>query len=104
MENNKEISKENILKVLEFFTKKIEDTELDFNTISDIDYYWDIVENKKLYNPSITPNEDLSLWQISEDWEYLNDLINGKREFIWYDFKYLSVIIRLLDKVYSDTE
>lgn len=97
MEND--ISKEQILKLLKFFIHNIETNDFDFNQIKDIDYYWDIVDNKKLYNPYEKEIEnDISLWQISEDWETLIKLMNWeiKRDIIAYDFKLLSVIIRLL--------
>jgi hypothetical protein len=69
-----------------------------------IDYYWDIVEYKNLYNPNISPEEEICLWQITEDWSFLVDLLNWKRDFIGYDFKYISTIIRLLDLVYTETK
>lgn len=97
---NNEISKEKIIELLEFFISKIKNNDLDFSTIHKIEYYWDIVEQDKLYNPYIEPKNELSLWQITQDWEYLMDLLENKRDFIGYDFKYLSVIIRLLDYIH----
>jgi hypothetical protein len=58
---NNEISKESIIELLEYFTSKIKETNLDFSTINNIDYYWDIVDEYKLYNPSIEPVNELSL-------------------------------------------
>lgn len=94
-----DISKKQILKLLNFFIHKIETNDFDFNQIKDIDYYWDIVDNKKLYNPYEKEiQNNISLWQISEDWETLIKLMNWeiKRDIIAYDFKLLSVIMRLL--------
>jgi hypothetical protein len=56
-----EISKENIIKMLYYFIDKIENSQLDFKKLDKIDYYWDIVEYKNLYNPNISPEEEICL-------------------------------------------
>lgn len=67
-----DISKEQILKLLNFFITNIETSNLNFKKIKDIDYYWDIVDSEKLYNPYKKEiQNNISLWQISEDWENL---------------------------------
>lgn len=100
MKNN--ISKEKILKMLNFFIKNIELWDFDFNKLDKIDYYWDIVDNEKLYNPyEENISKYISLWQISEDWDSLSDLVNWKadRDLIFHDYKLLSNIIRLLEYI-----
>lgn len=48
---NKKISKENIIKALQFFIQYIEKNDFNWDVLGDIDYYWDIVDSEKLYNP-----------------------------------------------------
>lgn len=99
-----EITKKELIKILKFFILEIEKAELDFSTIDNIDFYWDIVNKKILYNPAESVESEFSLWQISSDWEDLLKLKEDKRDIIGYDFKKLSSIVRLLDLVYTETE
>lgn len=96
---SKKISKENIIKALQFFIQYIEKNDFNWDVLGDIDYYWDIVDSEKLYNPYEENIQDyISLWQISDDWDRLWKLIdnNSNDELIFYDFKRLWSIIRIL--------
>jgi hypothetical protein len=62
MNKNNEISKKKVIELMRHFIDVMENESFDFSVVDNIDYFWDIVEDEKLYNPYITPkSEDVSL-------------------------------------------
>lgn len=78
--------------ILEVLIKNFED--IDTNIDLDKDMYWNISED--IYNVYETPTE-LTLGSLIEDWEFLQMVINGKREMIDYDLSKLSNILKFLN-------
>ena len=99
---DRKFSKQMILNLLEYFSERIKEEDLDFNTVENLDYYWWSADDEKLYDPSKNPKYDW-LWQITDDWGMLMDLLEGKRIFSWYEFRTFSNIIRLLALVSRNT-
>jgi hypothetical protein len=56
------------------------------------DFYWNISKAQR-YNPNETPNE-LTLGQLSDDWQELQRMLNGERDAIGYALVWLSAILR----------
>ena len=92
MENNMQIQIKDIKIILEVLIKNFED--IDTNIDLDKDMYWNISED--IYNVYETPTE-LTLGSLIEDWEFLQMVINGKREMIDYDLSKLSNILKFLN-------
>lgn len=79
--------------------------ELELNCNEDIfidkeDFYWEI-NSRELYNPYQKP--ELTLGQISEDWNELRRLQINNSVSLSYDLKRMSAILQLLEfKLGSD--
>lgn len=58
----------------------------------DDDYYWKIPQENQ-YDPYVKP-DNLTIGQLSEDWEWLSKVINGECEPLAYTLVYLSAIIK----------
>lgn len=58
------------------------------------DYYW-VIPQKECYNPYSTPTAtNLTLGQLSDDWNEISSIISGQREPIGYSLVWLAAIIR----------
>ncbi len=58
------------------------------------DYYWAINQDEK-YNPYKKP-DDLTIGQLSEDWDNMSDILKNEREPISYDFVKLSSLMQFI--------
>jgi hypothetical protein len=59
------------------------------------DYYWDIPMDL-IYNPYVEPKtEELTLGQLSYDWDPLCEIIEGEEILLWH-FKLASNFIKVL--------
>lgn len=97
MENNKpELKKADIKKLIEALLNKLEklndSTSFTFNN----DLYWNITD-EELYDPYKDPKE-LTMGSLIEDWEFLQNFLDGKREIIDYDLYKIASLIRFLGK------
>ena len=61
------------------------------------DFYW-FIQKENLYNPYKKPL-DLDLGQLSDDWDDLKKISDGKNEPISYDFVDLSAILRYIGEI-----
>lgn len=59
------------------------------------DFYWMILKKEQLYDPGETPN-NLGLGQLYDDYEWLENILEGRNEPIVYAFVWLSSIYRYL--------
>ncbi len=62
------------------------------------DFYWDISQ-KEIYNPYEDP-KNLTLGQLSDDWQELKRILNGTHIPVGYDLKRLSNILRVISSNY----
>ena len=60
----------------------------------DEDYYW-FVNKDELYNPYENP-KNLTLGQLSEDWDELKSVLRKEKKLISYDLVKLSVLMRVI--------
>lgn len=60
----------------------------------DEDYYWEI-SKEELYDPSKDP-KDLTIGQLSHDWERLESILDGEDPPIGYALVWLSSILRIV--------
>jgi hypothetical protein len=81
--------------VLQTITSYLRSRGLEAVEISD-DYYWDIPDDQ-LYDPLTKPTE-LDLGQLTEDWEKLSHILEGKSPTIGYALVWLSSILRAIGK------
>lgn len=93
---NKGISVLNIRKLINILSDKLEKLEDENVTILEDDLYWNIPD-EELYNPYHEP-ANLTIGSITEDWEFLQKILNGEREMMDYDLYKLSSILRFLGK------
>lgn len=104
MNKTANIKKEEIIQVFELFLEKIKKEDFNFKLLENNDYYWDIVLKDELYNPYEEPKSGLSLGSLTDDWEHLKSILEeGEKqdtEVIWYDFRKLAMIIRMLELVH----
>lgn len=56
------------------------------------DYYWDIAEEDR-YDPAKTPS-DVSLGQLSEDWERLRQILEGDAPPVGYALVWAGSLLR----------
>ena len=75
------IEKKELLKVI---SRLYEEIDLNFSNDIEIDedYYWNI-ESENIFNPSNEPN--LTIGQLTFDWEELTRLLSKNEESINYD-------------------
>jgi len=62
--------------------------------IKDEDYYWAINQDEK-YNPYQQPSE-LTIGQLSEDWDSMSEILNKQRSPISYDFVKISSLMQII--------
>lgn len=91
MENNIEIQKEDLKKILYILIDKLEDSSCD-NFSLEKDLYWNIPD-EELYNVYKEPT-DLTMGSLVEDWEFLQKVLRKEREVIGYDFNKISNILK----------
>ena len=58
------------------------------------DYYWSI-EKEEVYDPYKEP-KDLTMGQLSDDWNELSDILKGESPPIGYALVWLSAILRIV--------
>ena len=86
----------NISELKAIFLREIEHLEeLGYEKLEiPVDYYWNIPHEVR-YDPYQEPKQ-LNLGQLSEDWEWLKQTLDGKREPLTYDLVWLSTILRAI--------
>ncbi|WP_160136116.1 hypothetical protein [Chryseobacterium sp. c4a] len=93
---NQGISVLNIRKLINILSDKLEKLEDKNVAILEDDLYWNILD-EELYNPYHEP-ANLTMGSLTEDWEFLQKIINGEREMMDYDLYKLSSVLRFLGK------
>lgn len=89
---------DDLLHVINIISENIRENFPDGIEIENEDYYWEIDDND-LYNPYLEENDlDISMGQISFDWESLLRLKDKNSIPISYDVKRLSVMFRIINK------
>lgn len=58
----------------------------------DVDYYWDIPKDAR-YDPAVEPKE-LTLGQLSDDWDELGRIAGGQAEPLGYALVWLAAVMR----------
>ncbi|BFO65987.1 hypothetical protein [Chryseobacterium sp. KCF3-3] len=97
MENNKpELKKADIKKLIEALINELDKLNDSTSFTFDSDLYWNITD-EELYNPYKDPIE-LTTGSLVEDWEFLQNILDGKREMIDYDLSKLASLLRFLGK------
>jgi hypothetical protein len=89
--NNIQVPLEDLAKAFQLIAKHIQTTKGRSIEISQ-DYYWEIAESE-LYDPTKDPS-DLSLGQLSHDWERLQQLLAGEAPPIGYAMVWLAAVLR----------
>lgn len=90
------ISISDLIKVIEILKSNISQSFPDAIEIKSEDFYWDIPEDM-LYDPTASPNE-LTLGQLSDDWEELLRLKDQENIPVSYDLKRLASILQAIRK------
>lgn len=85
-----------IRKLLNILSNELE--KLDDNEVVKLeeDLYWNILD-KELYNPYHEPAK-LTMGSLTEDWEFLQKILNDEREMIDYDLYKLASVLRFVGK------
>lgn len=95
MKNTIEIEKEDLKKILLLLMNKLDASN--HNTfVLDQDLYWNVLD-EELYHTYKDP-KDLTMGSLTDDWRFLQNVLNGKREMIDDDLYKLSSILRFLGK------
>lgn len=93
---NKDINISDLRKFINILSDKLEKLEDKNVVVLEDDLYWNILD-EELYNPYHKPVQ-LTMGSLSEDWEFLQKVVNGEREMIDYDLYKLASILRFLGK------
>ncbi|MDP9957290.1 hypothetical protein J2X97_002956 [Epilithonimonas hungarica] len=96
MENMLKISTADIKKIIQFLLSKLENLDENSYFKLDEDLYWNILD-EELYDVYKIPS-DLTIGSITEDWEFLQAILEDKREMIDYDLYKLATILKILGK------
>lgn len=96
MENKPELKKTDIRKLIEGLLSQLEKLNDSTSFPFDNDLYWNITD-EELYNPYQDPIE-LTMGSLVEDWEFLQNVLDGKREMIDHDLSKLASLLRFLGK------
>jgi hypothetical protein len=56
-------------------------------------YYWDLASPEDIYNPYKNPKKELSLGDLYEDWDFLQNVLSGEHEPIGYHLTKLAPIL-----------
>jgi hypothetical protein len=92
MEDNIEIQKEDMKKILSILMDKLEAS--DDNIILYKDLYWNIPD-EELYAVYKDPAV-FTIGSLTEDWEFLQKVLRNEREAIAYDFNKIANILRFV--------
>ncbi|MEJ5105142.1 hypothetical protein [Chryseobacterium sp. MYb328] len=86
----------NIRKLINILSDKLE--KLDDKKVVKLedDLYWNILDGE-LYNPYDKPVQ-FTMGSLTEDWEFLQNVLNKEREIIDYDLYKLASILKFLGK------
>lgn len=97
MENKKkELKKADIRKLIEALINQLDKLNDSTSFTFYNDLYWNITD-EELYDPYNDPKE-LTMGSLIEDWEFLQNILDGKREMIDYDLTKLASLLRFLGK------
>ncbi|WP_426481002.1 hypothetical protein [Chryseobacterium sp. R2ACT005] len=97
MENKKkELKKTDIRKLIEALINQLDKLNDSTSFAFDSDLYWNITD-EELYDPYKNPKE-LTMGSLIEDWEFLQKVLDGKREIIDYDLYKIASLLRFLGK------
>ena len=89
------INRKELQAITHLFFKKLEDCSIEEVDISE-DFYWSM-DSDRLYNPYKTPKKkNLTLGQLSHDWEALIELLEDGKEPSSLELKWLAEIFRCL--------
>ena len=94
MENNTQIKASDLKKIISLLALKLDSLNNDTSFIIDKDLYWHIPE-EDLYSVYEVPN-NLTIGSLTEDWNFLQDVMLGKREILDYDLNKISILLRYL--------
>jgi len=94
MENNIQLKTSDLKKIISLLILKLDSLDNDSSFIIDKDLYWSIPE-EDLYNVYENPN-NLTIGSLIEDWNFLQEVISGKREVLDYDINKISILLRYL--------
>lgn len=78
--------------LLEALLSKLDNIDSNRPVFSDQDLYWNITD-EELYDPYKEP-VDLTMGSLSDDWEFLQKMMNGERDLIDYDLYKLAAILK----------
>lgn len=89
------IKREELQAITALFLKKLEDSNIDEVELTE-DFYWS-VDSDKLYNPYKSPKKkNLTLGQLSHDWESLVELLEADKEPNSLQLRWLAEMFRYL--------
>jgi len=94
MENNIEIQKEDLKKLLFLLIDKLENSSNNKFSLEK-DLYWNIPD-EELYDVYKDP-KDLTIGSLVEDWEFLQKNLIKERGVIGYDFNKISNILKSIE-------
>lgn len=93
---NKDINISDLRKLINILSDELEKLEGKNVVVLEDDLYWNILD-EELYNPYHEPAQ-LTMGNLSEDWELLQKVVSGERGMIDYDLYKLTSILRFLGK------
>ncbi|MDR2235936.1 MAG: hypothetical protein LBE92_07420 [Chryseobacterium sp.] len=96
MENNNSIKVADLKILLETFLLKLKNIDSNKTIPLEKDLYWNILD-EELYEPYKDPTK-LTMGNLTDDWEFLQKVFDGKREIIDYDLYKIASILRFLAK------
>lgn len=97
MENSKmELKTSDIKKIIKTLLVELNSLDIASSFTFDEDLYWNILD-EELYDAYKDP-VGLTMGSLIDDWEFLQPVLNGKREIIDYDLYKLAAILRFLGK------
>lgn len=85
------VSLEDIEKAVQLLLRHLKEQQITHAEIPE-DYYWDIPDEDR-YEPAKTPT-DLSLGQLSEDWERVQQILKGDAPPVGYALVWVASLLR----------
>jgi hypothetical protein len=89
--NNLIVSLDEIEKAVKVVIQHLRTQKLTHAEIPE-DYYWEVSEDER-YNPAENPT-DLSLGQLSEDWDRVQQIVKGESPPVGYALVWLASLLR----------
>lgn len=85
-----------LYKAIELILSHLEQSGQSQFEIND-DYYW-AISNDESYNPYITPTR-LTLGQLTDDWNEISSILDGKKEPLGYSLVWISAIMKRIGEL-----